>query len=486
MKNRPNILVFMTDQQNAATINPDHMAKTPNMDRFLKKAVHFTESYCPAPHCCPSRATFFTGLYPSQHGVWNNVEIDNTLSRGVFDNIEMFPQELQKAGYNTYFSGKWHVSAYEGPLDRGFDVVLREYISNYGRAVKENLPKANDWEHVYSGKVKIDGAAESKDFGRIIKEGYPTYYQFGSDPNPFGDTDSVNLACRVIENYSDNQPFFMYVGATGPHDPYCPPREFIDMYDLNDIHLPENFADEMKDKPELYRRTRERFALTQEEHLESIRRYLAFCSYEDFLFGKLLDTVNKKGIADHTIIIYLTDHGDYLGAHGLWAKGLPCFREAYNICAAIGGADIHGGIRNEELVSLADFAPTIMDLAGIKSEMNYLGRSLVPLLYNQKAENWRTEMYTQTNGNELYGIQRAVWNKKWKYVYNGFAYDELYDLENDPLELKNLIHEKSLQPVIKEMCKKIWAFAKQTKDNCTCPYIMVSLAPYGPGIILEK
>ncbi len=486
MKNRPNILVFMTDQQNAATINPDHPAKTPNIEGFLKKAVHFTESYCPAPHCCPSRATFFTGLYPSQHGVWNNVEIDNALSRGVFDNIVMFPQELQKAGYNTYFSGKWHVSAYEGPLDRGFDVVLREYISNYGRIAKENLQKANDWEHVYSGKVKIDGPNESKDFGRIIKEGYPTYYQFGSAQNPFGDTDSVDLACGVIENYSDSRPFFMYVGATGPHDPYYPPQEFIDMYGLNDIHLPENFADEMEDKPELYRRTRERFALTQEEHLESIRRYLAFCSYEDSLFGKLLDAVNKKGIADHTIIIYLTDHGDYLGAHGLWAKGLPCFREAYNICAAIGGADIHGGGRNEELVSLADFAPTIMELAGIKSEVNYLGRSLAPLLYNQKAENWRTEIYTQTNGNELYGIQRAVWNKKWKYVYNGFAYDELYDLENDPLELKNLIHEKSLQPVVKEMCKKIWAFAKQTKDNCTCPYIMVSLAPYGPGIILEQ
>ncbi|MCC8083611.1 MAG: DUF4976 domain-containing protein, partial [Clostridium sp.] len=98
---------------------------------------------------------------------------------------------------------------------------------------------------------------------------------------------------------------------------------------------------------------------------------------------------------------------------------------------------------------------------------------------------WRREIYTQTNGNELYGIQRAVWDQKWKYVFNGFDEDELYDLEQDPWELHNVINEKEHQGIVKSMCRKMWQFARTTKDACTCPYIMVSLAPYGPGIIWE-
>ena len=242
----------------------------------------------------------------------------------------------------------------------------------------------------------------------------------------------------------------------------------------------------MYDKPGLYRRTKERFNLTEEEHLESIRRYLAFVSYEDSLFGQLVDTVKKKGIYEDTYIIYLSDHGDYVGAHGLWTKGLPCFREAYHICAAIGGKSIKGKRQVEELVSIVDFAPTIMEMAGENFQCE--GQSLMPFLNGVKSEMWRSEIYTQTNGNELYGIQRAIWNKKWKYVYNGFDYDELYDLENDPLELKNLLHKCSdnqYQMIVKELCKKLWRFSKKTGDTCTNPYITVSLAPYGPGIILE-
>ena len=95
-------------------------------------------------------------------------------------------------------------------------------------------------------------------------------------------------------------------------------------------------------------------------------------------------------------------------------------------------------------------------------------------------------MYTQTNGNEVYGIQRAVWNHKWKYVYNSFDYDELYDLEKDPFEQVNVINLPENKSIIKKMCKKMWEFAQQTGDGCTCPYIMVGLAPYGPGIVLEE
>lgn len=486
MEKRPNIIVFMTDQQNADTIKKNHMAITPNIEKFCNESLVFEEAYCPSPHCCPSRASFFTSLYPSQHGVWHNVEIDNAISRGVFDGIRMFPEILRENGYHTYFSGKWHVSAYEGPMDRGFERVLHEYVSNYGRFRQENKPRFKDWEEVYNREELIDFKGEKEEFGQISREGYPKYYQFGTDENPFGDTTTVEKACEVIREYDETEPFFMYIGTTGPHDPYCPPKKYLELYRDVEIKLPESYSDTMEDKPALYRRTRERLDLTVEEQIESIKRYLAFVSYEDDLFGQVLDTVRKKGIYENTYILYLTDHGDYLGAHGLWAKGLPCFHEAYHICAAIGGGDIKECQRVDQFVSMVDFAPTILELAGVEELLSNVGKSLVPFIRKQTPGEWRTEMFTQTNGNELYGIQRAVWNREWKYVFNGFDYDELYHIKEDPHEMYNLIGKKEYEDVVKELCRKMWMFARDTKDTCTCAYILVSLAPYGPGIVLEN
>ena len=486
MNKKKNIIVFMTDQQLADTIEPWHIAKTPNVDRLRKNGVHFSESFCPSPHCCPSRATFFTGLYPSQHNIWNNVEVEGAFSREFFDGVETFPVALQNAGYRTVFSGKWHVNGYEGPDKHGFSEVLCEKGTNFGRFERENKPLSKTWERVYSGKIPIDKENEEKDFGRIIRPGYPKYYQFSTDPNPFDDKGTVDKACEWIDNYKDDDPFFMYVGTIGPHDPYNPPQKFLDMYDINDIKLPESFSDPMDDVPALYRRTRDAFKLTEFEHKESLRRYLAFCSYEDSLFGQLLDKVESANLMEDTIIMYLTDHGDYLGAHGLWAKGLPCYREAYQICAVIGGGGVEAkGSVCDKLVSLADFAPTILDLAQTNNLQPFVGQSLVPYLKGETPHNWRSEIYTQTNGNEIYGIQRAVWSKKWKLVYNSFDYDVLYDLENDPLELHNVINDPFNKEVVKELWKKLWSFSRNTKDTAVCPYIMVALAPYGPGIILE-
>ncbi|MFI3207606.1 MAG: sulfatase-like hydrolase/transferase [Eubacteriales bacterium] len=482
---KKNIIVFMTDQQLGDTIMKDSIVKTPNVDKFREQAVHFQDAYTASPHCCPSRATFFSGLMPSQHGVWHNVENNNAISRDLFEGIKLFPSDLKEHGYNTYFSGKWHVSAFAGPEDHGFDHKLRYFLSNYGQMKRENVAHSEDWDNFYSDKSKVDQVGDEKHFGQIIRPGYPTYYQFGVDENPFGDRQTVDLAVDAIDNYDDEAPFFMYVGTVGPHDPYTPPQEYLDMYQDVEIKLPDNFEDDMLDVPAFYRRTRDMFSLTREENIESLRRYYAFCTFEDALFGQVLDAIERKDLLEDTIILYLSDHGDTAGAHGLWAKGIPCYRESYSICALIGGGGIEGSTVANNFVTLADFAPTILELAEIPCDRTMAGKSLVPFLEGKKPENWRTEVFTQTNGNEMYGIQRAAFNHKWKYVFNGFDYDVLYDLEKDPLELKNIINEEGSEEIVKEMCKKMWIFGKEVKDNCTCPYIMTSFVPYGPGIILE-
>lgn len=487
---QPNIIVFMTDHQRGDTILPDSPVKTPNLDRFRSQAVTFSNAWCPAPHCCPSRATFFSGLYPSEHGVWNNVGVSNALSHSLFDHVRLFSEDLKEAGYQLYFSGKWHVSAEKGPEAYGFENIF--HPNRY--APCPHLPDTKEWGWYKDGKP-MDRGDEERTEGRIIRPGYPPYIQYGIDESPYSDAQVAEAAAKKLAEIDLDTPFFLFAGPLGPHDPYFVPQRFLDWYDPEEIRLPDNFDDDLSDKPVLYRRTQERYAqLTREEHRESIRRFYAFCSYEDYLFGQILEQVEKRGMMDNTLILYVSDHGDYIGSHGLWAKGLPCFQEAYHVCSMAGGGVVKKAGRVDAFrLSLADWAPTFLELAGAPARP-MTGRSLVPLLRGEPLEHERTETYTQSNGNEVYGIQRAVWNDKWKYVFNTFDYDELYDLENDPGELHNLLHgfkdcEIPASPygaIVREMCEKLWRFARDHQDNCVNPYIMTAFAPYGPGILLEK
>ena len=137
-------------------------------------------------------------------------------------------------------------------------------------------------------------------------------------------------------------------------------------------------------------------------------------------------------------------------------------------------------------VGLDDFAPTLLELAGIQVDRRFSGKSLIPFMRNEVPIQWRDAYYTQSNGNELYGIQRSVTTTDFKLVYNGFDYDELYNLQNDPHEMENIIDDPDYAPVVKELYTKLWAFAKENEDNCINPYIMVGLARYGPGVGANK
>lgn len=482
---RPNILVFMTDQQRGDTMLPEGPARMPNLQRLIRQGVVFPKAYCPSPHCCPSRASFFSGLYPSQHGVWNNVDLADAHSKGLYDGVKLFSEDLREAGYQMYFSGKWHVSAAENPADRGFEELYLKARQTGEKAEQRNKPDMRDWEW-FRQKCYQTGKEKRKD-GEIQREGFPQYIQYGEAENPFGDEAVIEHAVMQLKKMKENEPFFMYVGTLGPHDPYYVPKKYLDWYPIDSIVLPENFGDAMEDKPHLYQRTRKRFSqLSTEEQKRSLQHYLAFCSYEDALFGRILDTLEEQKLLESTIVIYLSDHGDYGGAHGLWTKGLPCFQEAYHICSAVGFGGVKAkGRRVEEMISLVDYAPTFLDLAGIKPDRTFAGQSLVPFLNGNTPAHWRKELYTQSNGNELYGIQRAVFNERFKFVYNGFDFDELYDLQRDPLERYNLANQPEYAGVVKDLYKKIWDFAYRNEDMLGDSYITTALCDYGPGILDE-
>ncbi len=483
MDKKPNIIVFMTDHQRYDTVFPYNRAITPNFSALAERATVFTHAYCPSPHCCPSRASFFSGLYPSEHGVWNNVDVGNTLSRRLNDHVRLFPQMLQKAGYRCCFSGKWHVSSEQAPSSFGFEEVFN-FNGSYVK--KGRRPDDYEWDLYYKSVRggKICDADTERGEGQIVREGYPLYTQYGNSENPYADGTTVEEALKMLQK-KDERPLFMYVGVTGPHDPYIPPKEFEDLYSLQEIQLPPSFHDDMENRPNLYKRTKSMYdRLTENEHRKSILKYLAFCSYEDHLFGKIV--AEAKKLAGDTVILYLSDHGDYCGDHGLWAKGLPCFEGAYRIPLLIYDSRVQVGQVREEAVNLCDLAPTVLEAAGIKSKRKFSGSSVYKLVKQEPCEWTREEICTQSNGNELYGIQRSIRTKQYKLVYNGFDFDEFYDLELDPHETVNRIGEDKYKDVIRDLYKRLWQFAYEHKDTCINPYIMVGLAQYGPGIIFGK
>ncbi|MCJ7701889.1 MAG: sulfatase-like hydrolase/transferase [Anaerolineales bacterium] len=474
----PNILIVMTDHQRGDTVLPEHPAITPTIDRFAREGISFSEAFCPSPHCCPSRATFFTGLYPSRHGVWNNVCNDQALSRGLNDGIRLWSEDLAEAGYQLHFCGKWHLSVEESPQDRGW----REHFVSAAAGTHHGAP----W--TYYQKVAAQPAEKSRKPGEILRPGYGRYRLYGiaDDNGEEHDETAVAKAIEVLESVSEeSQPWCLYVGLIGPHDPYDVPQKYLDLYDLQEVPLPASYSDDMVGKPGIYQRMRNQIfgQLSDKESRDAIRHFWAYCTYLDDLFGQILEALDKSGQQENTLVLYCADHGDYCGEHGLFTKGIPCFRGAYHLPAIIrwpqGITD--PGRQVDAFVSLADFAPTFLEVAGLPPDRNFTGASLLPFLHGRVPDNWRDDIHTQCNGVELYYTQRSVTTKDFKYTFNGFDFDELYDLRVDPDEMNNLVDDPEYEAVKGEMCARMWRFAYQEADSAINPYITVGLAPYGPA-----
>ena len=475
---RPNILIFMTDHQRGDTVLPAHPSYTPNVDRLARDGVLFSQAYCPSPHCCPSRATFFSGLYPSRHGVWNNICNRQALSRGLKPGVRLWSEDLAGAGYDLHFCGKWHVSIDESPSDRGW--------TDHTVSAAAGTHHGVDWGHYR----RLAGTSEPSERGEgeILRPGYGTYRLYGTAEETGLSHDETVVAEAVdllARGIGQGAPWGLFVGVIGPHDPYVVPGRFIDQYDIDDVELPSSYGDDMSDKPRVYRRMRETVfgQLTDREVREGILHFWAYCSYLDEMFGRVLAALNPCGQAENTLVLYCSDHGDYCGDHGLFCKGIPCFSGAYHVPAV---ARWPAGIKRpgrevKALVSLADFAPTFLEAAALPAGRFFSGRSLFPFFRDATAAPWREEIHTQCNGVELYFTQRSVRTDTHRYVFNGFDRDELFDLRDDPDELHNLSDDPDYAAVKRGLVGSMWRFACREDDTAINPYITVGLAPYGPA-----
>ena len=187
MPEKPNILDYMVDQQRGDSVYPYSRAITPNAEKLAQEGVTFSRTFCSAPHCSPSRATFWTGLYPSQHGVWNNVNVGNALTRGLYDGVKVWSEDFDPDEYRLRFCGKWHVSAHETPADRGFENADGSRKSTESRRDTFSLsapPSTYEWDrHKERTAQKMAGTEGPQRGGvrggKIERPGYCTFWLYG-------------------------------------------------------------------------------------------------------------------------------------------------------------------------------------------------------------------------------------------------------------------------------------------------------------------
>jgi arylsulfatase A-like enzyme len=510
----PNVLIFMPDQQNGATVLPGSPVIKPNMDRFLQQAIAFNSAYCPAPHCCPSRASFMSGLYPSEHGVYNNVTTETAIHPNPYPATPFWGLTLRDAGYALAYSGKIHVGRDVTPETCGFE--------NLSNLEQDHLQDNDDkkkrlWQQA---RNETTNPAERKP-GEYLRPDWTNGRLYGTRPNEGPNGYDTLADARIMQAgiagvkrlAAAGKPWCVMISNSGGHDPYEAPRKFVDMYDLEKIELPSSFKDTLDDKPRIYQRQRYQHwsQLSDDESRDALRHYYAKCTLQDALFGDMLRALEETGQVDNTIVIYVSDHGDYHGAHGLWMKGVPSFSEAYHIPAVIRWPRMlrNPGRQVDAFVDQVDWAPTILEACGVMSPKKLSGDSLLPWLRGETPVDWRTATCAQLNGVELYYTQRITMTKDWKYVYNGFDYDELYDLRNDPHEMHNLAFPNlaakrsevlaghglpkngtvpwpplpdAAAAARKDLLGRMWTFAVEHHDIIFNQYGTVSLAPFGPGL----
>ncbi len=462
---KPNILYIMTDQQcrNMLSSYPGSQCKTPNLDKLIADATRFDNAYTICPLCTPARASMLSGVYPHAHGLMSNYSV---WPREDFpEGTKLINSFLEPAGYDCIYVGKWHCGQEKIPRDYGFTGMDKPGTAGYGGAAQtneyrrymtdNNLCEAQ--QHVLYETCWRYGENE-------VHAGYST-----GDERSNQDYFLASYAIDHIQKYnSDDGPWFMFLSFWNPHAPFFPPKSYCDMYEPKDIKVSDSLLEDLESKPYFHKFFRDRFCLsrwTKEEWQEIISIYYAQMTFLDAQIGRIVDYLESIGEYDNTAILFTSDHGDYMGAHGgMYDKERPLYEEIMRIplFVKIPGSNSTG--KCEKFVSNMDLAATCLELAGEEIPEHFHARSLVKLIDDNNAE-WDDDFFGQFNGHKYLASGRMLRWSHWKYCFNAGAGDELYDLDKDPHELNNLADNSDFSQILEEGRARLCKWMESTGDN---------------------
>jgi arylsulfatase A-like enzyme len=300
----------------------------------------------------------------------------------------------------------------------------------------------------------------------------------------------TSLALDYLDQVlQDERPWCCFVSVPEPHDPFVCGQESFDQYIVDALELQPNIRDELDGRPGIYRKAARIWDdMTDRQHREAAACYYASITEIDAQFGLLLDRLEQAGQLENTVVVLTSDHGESLGAHGLYCKNFSASEEIYNIPLIVSGPSIPQGAVTNARVGSHDLCPTLLELTGCSPFSAPDSRSFACVLKEPQArEGGFATGFAEYYGNRMIITQRVVWNGPWKLVFNGFDFDELYNLDQDPFEMHNLAGDPTCEDRLRAMAAQMWRVVRDTGDHSlyNSHYPILRVAPYGP-LIADK
>lgn len=460
MKQTPNILLLLTDQQATHTLScyGAPVAKSPHIDQLARDGIRFDRSYTPCALCTPARASLLTGLYPHNHGALFNTGAYmrfNETQTG--EGLHTYVEQLKSAGYQTAYSGKWHAGIAATAQDIGFKGFS---LPDYGNI--RSCPE-------FRAYLKKIGQETPKKTIEFVAEGGPPEKSGGNFSGWISGT-IESAPCHYVANRAlselreqakSSDPWFMAVNFWEPHAPYLPTEDFKDSFDPSQIKEWVSFNDSLHNRPRLNQILLDTvFPGARDASWKvwatAISRYYAQAAMVDYEVGRLISFLAQNDMYEDTLIIFASDHGESIGVHGgAFDKGGLAYEEVYKIPLIIKLPDqVHAGETRSSLVSLFDLAPTICDRVN-QPLTDIDAASLWPVIYDGDVSG-RQYLLAEDHGHRVPFGQRILWGSRYKYVWNLSDTDELYDLQDDPAELHNRIQDQSLSAVLSEFREEMY------------------------------
>lgn len=461
LENRPNIILLVVDQMRADALSYnsfDSFVSTPTLDMMASQGYNFENAYSPVPSCVPARVALLTGLDQEHSGrigyedevPWN---FTNTL-----------PQTFKDMGYQTQSIGKMHV--YPSRKRLGFDnVILHDGYLHVDRKYDKPFGRSFDYSSDYLAFLKgeLGYRADIIDNGMNCNSWEARPWQEEEYLHPTNWT--VSEAIKFLQRRDPTMPFFLKLSFEKPHAPLDPPKYYFDMY--MDC-LPDDIDLHIGNWEELDDGITGIYALKGKVKKDDQRRMLAgyfgLITHLDHQISRLLTALKEFRHDKDTIIWFVSDHGDQIGEHYLFRKGYP-YQGSIRVPSFIyDPANLIAGHRSSirQLVKLQDIFPSLVDLAG-GGLVDTDGKSVRQLLFGHY-EGWRTEFHGE------HALARDssqyIMTEKWKFIWFPVRdVYQLFDIENDPNEMHNLIKEKKYVPVIKEMTQKMIAYLQNRPEG---------------------
>jgi len=435
---RPNVLILYTDQQRWDTVAAAGFPwmRTPNLDRLEREGALLANAFCNSPVCMHSRQSMLSGRYPSAVGcVCNGVDMP--------PDIPTLASLLKPYGYHTANIGKLHFRSHSNRDHRephpsyGFDTLILSdepgcYDDAYIKWVEQHDPS-----QVENCRCDTPPAWTGAPICKRPREVHQPYVFDG----PEHLTHSAFVADETV-NYIQTRgrdPFFCIAGFYAPHAPVNPPRRFVEMYDPAALPAPRRNPGE--DPRGL--------GLSDDDWRRVRAFYYALVSHVDDQVGRILDALDKAGIAEQTLVLFTSDHGEHLGDHGLVQKGPPGLDSCAHVpmLLRLPGL-VRPEARHEALVEQVDVAPTILDFCGVQSPPFFQGRTFRPLLEGRPYRE-RASVFMELKVPFSHSW-KTVRSHMWKYARRHSGEERLYDLVDDPHELRNVAADPASAAMLHE------------------------------------